>query len=185
MKKLSIGLSLLATPALAAGPHPFFSLYNTNLIVGIAFLLFLAILVWAKVPHRIAGMLDKRAGDIRSELDEARALREEAKTLLASYERKQKEVMEQSERIVAKARQDATYAAEQAKVSLEETITRRVKSAEDQIAAAEKSAVNEIREQAIEVAVAAARDVLARQMTPDARSASIDTSLDQVQAKLH
>lgn len=185
MKKLSLPLILVATPALAASDAPFFSLYNTNFTVAIAFVIFVGILLWAKLPARITGMLDKRSGDIRDELDEARALREEAKALLASYERKQKDVAEQSERIVNKARQDANDAAAQAKVMLQETITRRLQSAEDQIAAAEAGAVKEVRERSIAIAVEAAREVLTRQMTPDARSASIDTSIDQVRQKLH
>jgi F0F1-type ATP synthase membrane subunit b/b' len=48
------------------------------------------VLVFLKVPGLIGGMLDKRAEGIKAELDEARAIREEAQTLLASYERKQK-----------------------------------------------------------------------------------------------
>ncbi|WP_435163978.1 F0F1 ATP synthase subunit B [Falsirhodobacter sp. 1013] len=185
MKTLSILLALAATPALAASDAPFFSLYNTNFTVGIAFLIFVGILLWAKVPARITSMLDKRSTDIRNELDEAKALREEAKALLASYERKQKEVIEQSERIVAKARQDAVHASEQAKLTLQETVTRRIKAAEDQIAAAEAGAVKEVRERAILAAVEAARDVLARQMTPESRSISIDAAIDQVGQKLH
>lgn len=186
MKTLfTLAATVMASPAFAATDAPFFSLRNTNLTVGIAFLIFVGILVWAKVPGRISGMLDKRSTDIRNELDEAKALREEAKALLASYERKQKDVAEQSERIVAKARQEAKAAAEQAKISLQEAVDRRVRGAEDQIAAAEASAVREVRERAIAVAVEAARDVLARQMTPEARSASIDRSIDQVAQKLH
>ena len=45
-------------------------------------------------------------------LDEARALREEAQTLLASYERKQREVADQADRIVAQAKADADDAME-------------------------------------------------------------------------
>ena len=37
----------------------------------------------------------------RSELDEARSLREEAQSILAEYERKQKEVQNQADQIVA------------------------------------------------------------------------------------
>ena len=40
----------------------------------------------------IGGILDTRAAGIQSELDEARALYEESRSLLASYERKQREV---------------------------------------------------------------------------------------------
>ncbi|MEC7256422.1 MAG: ATP F0F1 synthase subunit B, partial [Pseudomonadota bacterium] len=81
---LAIALaSLTASPALAAS-GPFFSLDNTNFIVLLAFILFIAILFYFKVPGKIAEMLDKRAAGIKSDLDEARALREEAQTLLAS-----------------------------------------------------------------------------------------------------
>ncbi|QUS36616.1 F0F1 ATP synthase subunit B [Falsirhodobacter algicola] len=185
MKKLIIPFTLLATPAVAAPSGPFFSLYNTNLIVLIAFVLFVGILIWAKVPGRITGMLDKRAHDIHSELEEARALREEAKALLASYERKQQEVSEQSARIIAQARQEATLAAERAKEVLQVTIARRMQAAEDQIAAAEAGAVKEVREKSIAVAVEAAREVLARQMTPETGASLIDRSIEQVGQKMH
>ena len=68
---------LAASPALAA-TGPFFSLRNTDFIVLLAFLLFLGILVYFKVPSLLVGMLDKRSEGIKTELEEARALREEA-----------------------------------------------------------------------------------------------------------
>lgn len=186
MKKLSLTLvaAVAASPALAAS-GPFFSLHNTNFVVLLAFLLFIGVLVYFKVPGLLGGLLDKRAEGILSELDEARNLREEAQTLLASYERKQKEMQEQAERIVAGAKKEAEAAAEQAKEDLKVSIARRLQAAEDQISSAEASAVKEVRDRAITVAVAAARDVMAKQTTADAASASIDTAIDEVAAKLH
>ena len=93
-----------ASPALAAD-YPFVSLRNTDFVVLIAFLIFIGILVYYKVPAMVGGLLDKRAMNIRAELDEAKALREEAMALLASYERKQKDVQAQADRIVAAAKQ--------------------------------------------------------------------------------
>ena len=95
------------------------------------------------------GMLDKRAEGIQSELDEARRLREEAQTMLASYERKQKEVQEQADRIVAPAKQEAEAAATQARADLEKSIARRVAAAEEQIASAQAAAVKEVRDQSV------------------------------------
>ena len=46
MKKLSLLLTLLASPAMAAS-GPFFSLQNTNFVVLIAFLCFVGILIYA------------------------------------------------------------------------------------------------------------------------------------------
>lgn len=187
MRKLSTVAALMAlsaTPALAAS-GPFLSLKNTDFIVTLGFVLFVAILLYFKVPSIITGMLDKRADDIKSELDEARALREEAQTVLASYERKQKEVQDQAGRIVEQAKAEAEAAAAQAKVDLEASIARRLVAAEEQIASAEASAVKEVRDQAIVVAVAAARDVIAGQMSAAAANKLIDAGISEVDAKLH
>lgn len=180
----SVIAALAASPALAAS-GPFFSLKNTDFVVLISFLVFVGILVYYKVPGMVGGLLDKRAEQIKAELEEARALREEAKTLLASYERKQKEVKEQADQIVTSAKASAEAAAAQAKVDLANSIARRLAAAEEQIAAAESSAVREVREKAISVAVAAAGEVLAKQMTAEAASTSIDAAIAQVEAKLH
>ncbi|MDF1718572.1 MAG: F0F1 ATP synthase subunit B [Antarcticimicrobium sp.] len=178
---LSLGF---ASPALAAS-GPFFSLHNTNFVVLIAFLVFVGILFYFKVPGMIGGALDTRAAGIKSELDEARALREEAQTLLASYERKQKEVQDQAERIVAHAKSDADAAAEQAKADLEKSIVRRLAAAEDQIASAQAAAVKEVRDQAVTIAVAAANSVIAKQMTAADGNNLIDAAIAEVDAKLH
>lgn len=184
MKKLSLALILFAGPALAAS-GPFFSLRNTDFVVLLAFLLFVGVLVYFKVPSILGGMLDKRAAGIQDDINEARALREEAQSLLASYERKAKEANEQVGRVVEAAKKDAEAAAEQAKLDLEASIARRLQAAEDQIASAEAKAVKEVRDTAATVAVAAAGDVLAAQMTPDRAGSLIDSAIDEVSAKLH
>ncbi len=185
MKKLIATLiTLSATPALAAG-GPMISLYNTNFVVLLAFLLFIGILLKAGVPAKITGLLDARAAQITAELAEAKALREEARALLVSYEKKQKEVQEQSERIIASAKEEAQAAAKQAKEDLKVSIARRLAAAEDQIASAEASALRQVRERAVAVAVAAASDVLSKQSTAESASASIDAAIAQVEAKFH
>lgn len=184
MKKLILLASVTATPALAA-TGPFFSLGNTNFIVTIAFLLFIAVLLKFGVPGMLTGMLDKRAAQIKADLDEARALREEAKAVLASYERKKKEVQEQADRIVASAKEEANAAAVQAKADLADSIARRLAAAEERIASAEAGAVRAVREQAVAIAIAAAGDVLAKQSTAATASASIDEAIKQVGAKMH
>jgi F-type H+-transporting ATPase subunit b len=181
---LTLALAAIAVPA-AAASGPFFSLGNSDFVVLLAFIVFVGVLLYFKVPGRIGGLLDKRAAAIKSELETARALRDEAKELLASYERKAREVKQQAERIVATAREDAKAAAEAARAELERNIARRIRAAEDQIAAAESDAIRAVRERAIAVAVAAAGDVLARQMTPEAAAAMVDAAIAETGRRLH
>ena len=141
-------------------------LNNTNIVVGIGFVIFLAILVYYKVPAMLAAKLDERSVRIRADLDEARALRDEAQALLAAYERRQKEVAVQAEEIVTAARQEALRAAEAAKVDIRATVDRRLATATEQIAAAEQAAVREVKDRAVALAVAAAGDVLKAGLKP-------------------
>jgi len=184
IKALALLLTVSAQPALAAS-GPFFSLGNTDFVVLLGFLLFIGVLLYFKIPTLLGGLLDKRAQGIRDELDEAKALREEAQTLLASYERKQKEVQEQADRIVEAAKKDAILAADQAKEDLKASIARRLAAAQDQLASAEAGAVKEVRDTAVTVAIAAANDVIAKQMTAKNGAALIDDAISEVSSKLH
>lgn len=159
--------------------------HNSNFVVGIAFVLFLLVLWYFKVPSLIANALDRRAARIKEELDEARRLREEAQSLLASYERKQKEVEGQVQDIVAHARTEAEEAAVQAKKDLEVSIQRRLRAAEEQIQSAEDGAVRAVRNEAIRVAVAAAGDAIRESMTPEKQATLTDQGIRTVASKLH
>lgn len=193
MRYLTGLLILAATPAMAAGeggydsPHGLFdpSLGNTDWVVFLGFLLFLSIIFYFGVPKLLGGMLDQRAEGIRSELDEARALREEAQTLLASYERKAREVEEQSARIVTEARANAETAAEAAKADIERSITRRLEAAKDQIASAEAKASRAVRDRAANVAVAAAAEVIAGGTSAADQNKLIDEAIEEVGRQLH
>ena len=185
MKKLTAALlALSASPAFAAS-GPFFSLRNTDFIVTIAFLIFVGILIYMKVPGIIGGMLDKRADGIRADLDEAKRLREEAQEIYASYERRQREVKTQSDEIIANAKREAEGQAAKAREDLKLSIARRLKAAEDQISSAESDAVRAVRDRAVQAAVAAASEILGKQVASGQRSAGIDDAIDEVARRLN
>lgn len=184
MIRLTGAFALAAGPALAA-TGPFVSLRNTDFVVLLAFIGFIAVLIYFKVPGLLGGMLEKRADTIQSELDEARTLREEAQSLLASYDRKQRDVQAEADRIVDRARKEAAAASEQARKDLELSITRRMQAAEEQIAQAQASAVRDVRDQAVALSIAAARDIMAHGMRGDTAAALIDASIDEVGQRLH
>jgi F-type H+-transporting ATPase subunit b len=174
----------VSTPLYAASGQ-FFSLKNTDFVVLCSFSLFIGILFYFKVPGLLGGMLDKRSDGIRKEIDEARALRDEAQSLLASYERKQKEAMEQAERILATARADAAAAADQAKTDLTESVARRMAAAEERISTAQASAEKEVRDAAIKVAIEAASEVISNQLTAPDANKLIDLGISEIENKLH
>jgi len=159
--------------------------YDSNIVNTISFVLFFAILIYYGVHKLLFGALDSRAERIRSELAEARQLREEAQATFAEFERKQKDVAVQADEIVEHARTEAREAAERAKEDLAASIERRLKAADDQIAMAEANAVKEVRDRAVQVAIAAAADVLSNRLGDERASALIDDSIETVGQRLH
>jgi len=144
--------------------------------VGIAFLVFVGILFYFKVPGMLTDALDTRAQKISDDLDQARQLREEAQALLATYERKQRDALAEAGEIIAHAAEEAKREAEITAKKLEEAIARRQQSALDKIAMAEAQAEKEVRDTAIEIAITAATAVVAQQVQGDRADALIDTA---------
>ncbi len=153
--------------------------------VAVAFVLFVAILVYYKVPALIAKALDDRAEAIRQELDEARRLREEAQSLLADYQKKHRNVGQEAEDIITLARREAEALAHETRESLKDALERRTKLAEEKIARAEQQAVDEVRASAIDVAVAAAERILREKMAGAGGAALIDQSIRDLKGRLN
>ncbi len=160
-------------------------LNNTDIVVGIGFVLFIGILIYYKVPGMLITRLDARSVRIKAELDEARALREEAQSLLASYERKQKEIQAQAEEIVTAARSEAEKSVVAAKEDIRKSVARRLRTATEQIEAAEQAAVRQIRDRAVTIAVAAAAEVMRERISKHDADALIDSSIAEVGKRLH
>jgi len=152
---------------------------------ALAFVAFIGLLIYLKVPKLATGALDERAQRIEKELEDARALREEAQALLAQYQRRQAEAEREAQDIVEQAEREAKSLAEQTKQALEEQIERRTKLAEDKIAQAETQAVQDVRNAAIGVAVQATRDVIESNLTDDKDNALIDQAVASVKQNLH
>jgi F-type H+-transporting ATPase subunit b len=133
--------------------------------------------VWKPARRAILGRLDTRAARIRDELESARRLREEAQQALAAYRKQQQEGAAQAEAILAHARAEAERIAAEAARNLEETLERRRRLAEERIAQEEAKALAEIRAITVDVAISAARQVIAAELDEQRGAALIDAAI--------
>src|ERR1700733_8160313 len=113
--------------------------------VAFGFFCFLALLVYLGVHRKVFASLDARQARIKSELDEARKLREEAQALLAEFERTAPEPQSEAEAIIASAKAEAERLATEAKVRMEEFVARRTKMAEAKITQAETQGLADVK----------------------------------------
>jgi F-type H+-transporting ATPase subunit b len=111
--------------------------------------------------RRVVTGIDARQARIRSELDEAVRLREEAQAVLAEFEKKAREAESEAASIVSGAKAEAERLAVEAKARMEDFVLRRTRMAEAKIAQAEAQALADVRAAAADTAVAAAEKILA------------------------
>jgi F-type H+-transporting ATPase subunit b len=142
-------------------------IYEAEFWVAVSFFIFIGVLVYLGIHKKVASALDARALLISKELEEARRLREEAQKLLADYRRKLGDVVTEVDNIIALGAKEAETLAAEARQSLKEHVDRRIKLAEEKIARAEMEAVRELRNDAVDLAIAAAQNLIAAKLTPD------------------
>ena len=172
-----------AAAAAAAAVHhePFYM--AAEFWLAIAFVLFVA--ATAKpVAKLIAEALDARSAKIQEELDEAEHLREEAQTLLATYDRKQRDAFKEAEGILAHAEAEARRLAETAAQDLTEALKRREQLALDKIAQAEAQAIDEVRDAAVDLALKTTRELIARNLDDKRAQALIEGAIKELPQKL-
>ncbi|AHF82670.1 F0F1 ATP synthase subunit B [Rhizobium leguminosarum bv. trifolii WSM1689] len=151
----------------------------------VGLVLFLALVVYLKVPGMMARSLDDRADQIRNELAEAKRLREEAQHLLAEYQRKRKEAEAEAAQIVAAAEREAEMLTAEAKKKTEEFVANRTALSEQKIKQAEVEAMKAVRSAAVDLAIAAAETVLAKQADAKIQSDLFGNAVGQVKTRLN
>ena len=158
-------------------------MFNETFWVAVAFVLFF-VLFGKKLGGALIGKLDERSDRIRNELDEAVRLREEAQELLATCQRQQREAAQEAKRLLKHAAEEVERATKDAEARLTEQLARREQLAKEKIAQAEAQAIADIRDHAIDIAIAAAAEVIASGLDETGVNALIDRAIVGLEQRL-
>ena len=153
--------------------------------VAAAFVMFGMVVVYAGAHKTILSSLDGRAARIRSELEDAARLKQEAAALLAEYKKKTANAEQEAAAIIEGAKADAERLAAEAHAKLEEFVARRTKMAEAKIAQAETQALADVRSIAADVAASAAEKVMTLAAKGALAEQLIARGIDDVKKKLN
>lgn len=134
--------------------------FDAEFYVAVGFTIFVVLMIWVGAHSKFAALIDARINRIKGELAEAERLRNEAETLLASFEQKRAEAEAEAKAIVAQAKEEAELIAAEGRRRLDEFMARSVKQVEQKIAQAEAQASAEVRAAAADAAVKIAERAL-------------------------
>ena len=152
--------------------------------VAVAFVIFVGF-AFKKVRDGLNAALDGRAARIKAQLDEAKQLREDAQAALAEYQRKLRDAAEDAKAIVEHAKVEAERLREHARADQEQALERREQLAVEKIAQAEAEALEQVRNQAVDLAVAATARLLAESMDKNQAERLIDAAIEELPDQLH
>ena len=158
--------------------------HSTTFWAGVAFVVFV-VLAFRPGKRILTGALDARIAKIHEEIEEAQRLREEAQSTLASYQRRQREAVQEAENIIAHAREEAERTRARVEAELEESIKRREAQATEKIAQAEAAALDDIRDRAVELAIGATAKLLEEKMAGKAGEKAVSDAIEGLSGKLN
>ena len=157
---------------------------NPVVWIAASFVLFV-LLTYKKIWLFVTRALDERSAKIKAELDQARELRLEAERVLADYQRRQAEYLKEAEQMLQKARQDADALSQSAEQELTAELEARMKHALDRIAQEEERAIQDVRNHVVDIALAAARQIIIDQSKQVSKDDLIKLALADIERKIH
>ena len=147
-------------------------------------LVILVVLVWKPMRNNVLGALDARAEKIRTDLDEAQRLHEEAKALLAKYQRQLHEGEKLAADILAQAETQRRRFEEKMRADYDVAVKRRTDLAMERIAQEEARAVQEVRGRAADLAIRATRRLLVEKVGAGEAQRLVQGAIEEVKRKL-
>jgi F-type H+-transporting ATPase subunit b len=153
-------------------------------LVLLVCLIILIVLVWKPVRNNVLGALDTRAEKIRSELDEAQRLHEEAKALLAKYQRQLHEGEKLAQDILGQAEAQQKRFEEKMRADYEAAVKRRTDLAMERIQQEEARAVQEVRARAADLAIRTTRRLLTERVSEGEAQGLVRNAIEEVRRKL-
>lgn len=152
--------------------------------VAASFIAFV-IAAYKPISRFIAGALDNRSLRIQKELGEAIKLREEAQGLLVSFQRKQRDALKEAEEIIHRAKTEADMMFREAEQALERSLNHRIEQAMQKISQSERTVIQDVKNHAVDVAISAARMLLAEQLSAAASDKMFGDALKDIRKKMH
>lgn len=153
--------------------------FTESFWVGLSFIV-LILLLFKPVGRIITSALDQRSHHIQHELDEALRLKEEAQEMLASYQRKHKEIKQEAAEILNFAQKEAERIKQEAHNHIETTLQKRMLLAQEKLARQEQAVIRSLQYKAIDISIDTTLSLLQDSIDQRSARALIDSSIDTI-----
>ena len=121
--------------------------------VTISFFIFLGILVYFRIPQKIKETLEKNILNIKSQINEAEKLKEDAKNILIEHEKKISNSKNEVKEMINKANEEAEKNVIKVNKEFHNLMENRKKNAEERIRQLKSQAEKDIKNASVKIAI--------------------------------
>ena len=128
--------------------------------VMISFFLFMGLLIYFQIPQKIKATLEENISNIKSQIDEADKLKEDAKNILTEHEKKISNSKVEMKSMITKAGEEAEKNIIKTNQDFHNLMENRKKNAEERIKQLKNQALKDIKNASVRIAIESVEKLL-------------------------
>ena len=152
--------------------------------VAVSFFIFLAGLIYLKVPQKVNGSLDEKIKQIKNELDEAEKLKNESKNLLSDYENKIDASKKETKEIINLSKKQSEKIIIEKTNKFHQNMDLKKKNVEQKIVQLKEDALQDIKRASIKISIDAVTNLIKNSVDKNKLEKVYIKGLEQIKTAL-
>ena len=154
-------------------------MFDATFWVGISFLIFIALLIYKKVPGLINKVLDDKISEIKKKVEESEKLKNDSEKLLSTYQAKLNDSKKECDLILQNAKRISDKDSKELTEKFKNNLKSRERSVEEKITNLKNEALKEIELKAAILSTDAVREIMKNEIDEKKRADINFTSVKQ------
>ena len=154
-------------------------MFDATFWVAISFLIFIALLIYKKVPVLINKVLDDKISEIKKKVEESEKLKNDSEKLLSTYQAKLNDSKKECDLILQNAKRISDKDSNELTEKFKNNLKSRERSVEEKITNLKNEALKEIELKAAMLSVDAVREIMKNEIDEKKRADINFTSVKQ------
>lgn len=135
-------------------------MFDATFWVAISFVIFCLIIVYKKIPQVINNLLDNKINEIKSEIDNAKNLKNESEQLLKKYKKKIEDAHMEKNQILNSEKKETEIFIQESENKFEQLILNKKKSLEQKLDQMKVKAIKDIQNISNKIALEAVKKII-------------------------
>ena len=155
-------------------------MFDATFWVAISFVIFCLIIIYKKIPQIINNLLDNKINEIKSEIDNAKNLKNESEQLLQKYKNKIEEAHAESHNIINSEKKETEIFIKESENKFEQLIVNKKKSLEQKLDQMKVKAIKDIQNVSNKIALEAVKKIILNSANDEKMKVVNQKNLDKI-----